>query len=166
MCISFADGGRLGWSCQRKLGRIRLAERVDAFVRDMRLGPDALSAEMTEAAFADRIGKSRGSVKSALMNQSAIAGIGNVYADEILHQAGIHPGRKPVELGAGAFRNLYDSMRDVLERAIAAGAAPEKMPAQFLLPRREAGAACACGTPIEKIIISGRTGYYCPRCQT
>ena len=165
MLVSFKDGGSLAYSCQRKLGRIQLTDDIDRFLTDMKLGPDALADEMDFAAFRERIVKSRGALKSTLMNQSLIAGIGNIYSDEILYQARIHPRRKPAELSAAMLENLYEAMHFVLNAAIDAAANPERMPAGFLLPRRRPEASCPCGGRIEKISISGRHGYYCPNCQ-
>jgi formamidopyrimidine-DNA glycosylase len=100
------------------------------------------------------------------MDQHALAGIGNVYADEILFQARIHPGRRPHALDCRELNRLFNGLRKVLRKAIAAGADPARMPKSFLLPRRERGARCPrCGARIKTMVIGGRTTYYCPRCQ-
>ena len=166
MLVSFKNDGSLAFSCQRKLGRIHLSDEIDRFLKDMKLGPDALADEMDSAAFRERIVKSRGALKSTLMNQSLIAGIGNIYSDEILYHARIHPRRKPAELSDAMLEKLYEAMRYVLNAAIDAEVDPGRMPADFLLPRRQPEALCPCGGRIEKITLSGRHGYYCPICQT
>ena len=163
--LTFKNGWHLAWDCRRKLGRIRLTPDVDGFCKEMHLGIDALACDLTIEVFGHRLSGAHGFVKSTLMNQSIIAGIGNVYADEILYHAGMHPRWKVSELSAGAVEKLYESMRYVLETAIAAGCRPEKMPAEFLLSRRYPDAVCACGGVVEKITVSGRNGYYCPNCQ-
>ena len=104
------------------------------------------------------------------MNQGLIAGIGNIYADEILFQARLHPNARAAGLDAGAVERLHRSMRDVLETAIACGAGveqfPERLPPGYLLRRRQAGAPCPrCGTATATIKIGGRTTYLCPVCQ-
>lgn len=165
MLVNFENGYHLAFDCQRKFGRIRLSRDLEAFLQNMELGPDAFSEAMTAEAFAERLSNSRGYVKSVLMNQAVIAGIGNVYADEILYHARIHPKRKTDALSASDMKSLYRAMRDVLERAIAAHAEPDDMPENFLLTVRGTDADCPCGGKLEKIKVSGRNGYYCPTCQ-
>lgn len=164
--IDFANGGHLGYDCLRKLGRIRLGADMADFVREMQLGPDALSDDLSLDIFKQRLARSRGAVKTALMNQSILAGIGNVYADEILYHAGLHPKRKTGQLADAELKRLYEQMRAVFSQAISAGADAERMPENFLLKQRGQIATCSiCGGSIEKISISGRNGYYCPHCQ-
>jgi formamidopyrimidine-DNA glycosylase len=165
MLISFKGGARMAWSCQRKLGRVRIREDMEAFIKCMDLGPDALDKGLTKKAFQERLAKKRGYIKSALMDQSLIAGLGNVYVDEILYRAGLHPRHKSEDLSDKMLADLYKAMRRVLEAAVEAGADPDRMPSDFLLPRRGTEKACACGGPVEKIKVSGRNGYYCPNCQ-
>ncbi len=97
------------------------------------------------------------------MDQSLIAGLGNVYSDEILFQAGIHPRSPLAHLDARGLRRLERSLADVLRAAIRAKADPRAMPAWFLLPHREPGARCPrCGGRIERIRLGGRSAYLCP----
>lgn len=93
MRISFSNGNYLAYDSMRKLGRIRVTDNPGTFIRDSGLGPDAIAGEMTLEKFRDRLSTIRGSAKTALMNQSVIAGIGNIYSDEILFHAQIHPKR-------------------------------------------------------------------------
>lgn len=92
-----------------------------------------------------------------------LAGLGNEYTDEILFQAGLHP-RTPVEaLDDEALERLYDTMREVIEKADEARVDPDRMPDSFLLPHRDEGAPCPrCGRPLEKIEVVGRPTYLCP----
>jgi formamidopyrimidine-DNA glycosylase len=100
------------------------------------------------------------------MNQSALCGIGNVYADEILFQACIHPRQKASELTEKQQGELYKQMDKVLKTAIKNQADISQMPDNFLLPKRKEGEKCPRGKgKVEKIKISGRSGYYCPDCQ-
>lgn len=166
MHVSFTNGWHLTFDCRRKLGRIRLAADIGGFIRDMQLGPDALDEKVDFGEFERRLTGTRGYVKSALMNQSVISGLGNIYTDEILFHAGIHPKQKLADISANVMETLYQSMHHVLSAAIEAGAEPERMPADFLIRRRQPGAACPrCGSPVEKIAVSGRNGYCCPVCQ-
>lgn len=162
--LEFADGGRLAYSAPRKLGLITLAGTVDEFIRDQGLGPDALGldANTLERLTAGR----RGGIKSWLMDQGTMAGIGNVYSDEVLFQAGMHPRRPVKSLDHAALTRLHGAMGKALHGAIDAGAEPARMPANFLLPHRHDGGHCPnCDTPLERSRAAGRTAWHCPRCQ-
>jgi formamidopyrimidine-DNA glycosylase len=165
--IEFASGGYLGYSCQRKLGEVGLTPSLSAFRQEKGLGPDALDPSLDRARFVQALARKRGSIKSALMDQKLLAGIGNVYSDEILFQASVYPGAKISDLGDERLSAIFAAMHRVLREAIAAGADPQEMPEGFLLPRRESEAACPrCGGPVEKKKLSGRGCFYCPSCQS
>lgn len=160
----FEDGGSLAYVSPRKLGRVSVTGSLSGFIREHELGPDALS--LSQAQFRRLAEGRRGSVKSFLMNQEVIAGIGNVYSDEILFQAGIHPRSAVKDLDAADLDALRRAMRKVLRQAIAAGAEPREMPDSFLLPRRhEEGHCPRCGAPLRHVTVSGRTAWFCPDCQ-
>jgi len=165
MRVSFSNGHHLAFDNQRKFGRIRHTADPRTFITEMDLGPDALSGELTQDIFIRRLLSKRGALKAILMNQSVIAGIGNVYADEILFQAKLHPKKTIADLDDKTFERLYLMMRQVLQEAIDAEADPEKMPSGFLLKTRGTNGACPCGGKMEKISVSGRNGYFCPKCQ-
>ncbi|MFW6052297.1 MAG: Fpg/Nei family DNA glycosylase [Desulfosalsimonas sp.] len=166
MLVSFSNGCGLAFDCRRKLGRIRLIQDIREFIREKDLGPDALDPGLDQKEFQKRLAQSRGYIKSVLLNQSIIAGIGNIYSDEILFQARIHPKCKTGDLSESELDAVYDAMQRVLSSAIEAGADPEKMPSDFLIPNRDPKASCpVCGRKIEKISVSGRKGYLCPGCQ-
>ncbi|PLW81355.1 DNA-formamidopyrimidine glycosylase [Kineobactrum sediminis] len=164
LLISFDNGDRLAYISPRKLGQITFTESPEQWLQQQQLGPDAIA--LSEADFMDRAKDRRGSVKSWLMDQKMIAGIGNVYADEILFHAGIHP-RQPVNrLDRETCKRLYQAIRPVLEGAIEAHADPEQMPSGWLLPHRSKGEHCpACGEALATTKVSGRTAWYCPQCQ-
>ncbi len=165
-CIFDLDNDhRLFYVSKRKLGSIEITGNVDEFIRYHDIGPDAL--EIGEKDFMDAIKNSRSGIKSFLTNQSLISGIGNIYADEILFQARIHPKQPTGRLKEPQIKDIYEQMVRVLETAIEKHADTDKFPDTFLLPRRKEGEECpSCGGEIEKIRISGRTGYYCPDCQS
>lgn len=97
------------------------------------------------------------------MNQSLLAGVGNVYSDEALFQAGIPPRARVADLGEEQVERLFRSLNSVLETAIGARADPERLPRDWLLRRREEGAECPkCGGEIRRIVVSGRGCYHCP----
>jgi formamidopyrimidine-DNA glycosylase len=162
--IGFAEGGELRYRNMRKLGGVWLAHD-DTEVAGIlgRLGPDALSIDRRE--FAQRLARRRGGVKAALMDQSFVAGVGNIMADEILWQARLHP-RAPIEsLDGEERRSLYRVMRRVLQRA---AQDHDYMDRRSWLShvRGMPGAICPrCGTPLARMAAAGRTTYFCPRCQ-
>jgi formamidopyrimidine-DNA glycosylase len=100
------------------------------------------------------------------MDQSIIAGIGNVYSDEILFQSRIHPQAKMKELSEKALRKLHQITRKVLRAAIAAHAEPHRLPQSWLLPFRKNNGQCpGCSGKIHRIVLDGRSAYVCPQCQ-
>lgn len=168
--LDFSDGGRLAYTSRRLLGHIAVVDDPDAFIVQQELGIDALDPALTQAAFAALLAGRRGAVKSALMDQSLIAGIGNIYSDEILFQAHVHPRRAANRLTEDEQGRVYAATQGVLKTAIAVGAGSEqfldRLPEDFLLPHREVGGSCPrCGGQLEGLKTSGRTGYFCPTCQ-
>lgn len=160
--LRFENGYALAFDCRRKLGKVALTDGPEAWARAKELGPDALALD-TEG-FLEALAGRRGRVKSALMNQSILAGVGNVYTDEALFQARIHPETSVDELDEARRRELFGVLRDVLHAAIEARADPERVPDRFLLPHRRKGESCPrCGTELERIELSGRATYFCPR---
>jgi len=157
---------RLLYTSRRMLGRVGFTEDVDRFVEDHDLGPDAMSDDLDAETFVARIRGRSGMIKSKLMDQSRIAGLGNVYTDEILFQAGVHPRRATDTFDTDELHALHRVMRRVLRVTTDHGADPGEFPRGYLTPRREEGAECPrCDGPIETCSVSGRTSYVCPRCQ-
>jgi len=100
------------------------------------------------------------------MDQTALAGIGNIYSDEILFQSGIRPAIKISDLSNARMRALHRAMGHVLRIAIARQADADHLPESWLLPHRYKGAKCPrCGSVLQQKRSSGRTTYFCPRCQ-
>jgi formamidopyrimidine-DNA glycosylase len=168
--FDFADGGHLAYVNRRMLGRVGLADDADGFVAAEQLGPDALDPGFDLGALAAALAKRRRDVKAVLIDQALIAGIGNIYADEILFQARIHPKTAAASLSARRRAVLFEQIKAVLKTAIGAGAGAEqlldRLPEGYLLRQRERGGACPrCGRPIATLKSGGRTSYFCPRCQ-
>lgn len=163
LLITFRDGSRFAYITQRKLGHVHIVDAPEAIIREHRLGPDALDLEFED--FQALASNRRGTVKSWLMNQSVMAGIGNVYSDEILYQAGIHPKKQVSQLDDDELDQLFHKMREVLMQTIEVGADPNNMPRSYLLPNRESNACPRCGAELQKTSISSRSAIYCPRCQ-
>ena len=166
--LDFDNGYHLAFVNQRLFGEVGIVDDPAAFAAKEGLGPDALGLD--EDGFRALLADRRGQIKSALMDQSLIAGIGNVYSDEVLFQAGIHPKTQIGDLDDAAQHRLYETMMDVLKVAIDKGAGSDELfdnlPDNWLLPRREEGATCPrCGGEIRAIKVSGRNAYLCPTCQ-
>lgn len=167
LLISFTNGYHLAYVMSRKLGQIELIDSVDDFLAAHKLGPDVLQDGFDLAAFKQAVSGHRSMVKSTLMNQEIMAGIGNVYSDEILFQAGIHPRTKIDALAEATLDRLFQTMRRVLQTAIDDYRAdPEQFPDTWLTPHRRAGEQCPTGKgQLKRIKVSGRSAYFCPACQ-
>lgn len=162
------DGGALAYSCQRKLGEVGWVDDPDRYLTKKGLGPDPLAEGFGEHDFLTALRGRRGMVKSALMNQDALAGIGNEYSDEILFQLGLHPRTSLPSLDEQERRRLWEVTEDVLRTAAAAEADPAELPEGWLLRARFTGddERCPrCGTAIERVKVSGRNARFCPECQ-
>lgn len=160
--IDFDDGCRLAYVNERKFGSIMWVERPEQFIAERGLGPDPYADDMTTGEFDESLGHRSGSIKARLMNQSVIAGLGNVYTDEILFQAGMHPVSDISSLGEADRRRLHDVMMHVLDEAIDRHADVDRMPDTWLLPHRQPGAPCLRdGGTVERIEVSGRVTYVC-----
>ncbi len=160
----FVKDHRLAFNDQRKFGEVGLVNEVAKFLKKRALGPDAINIDLAE--FKETLTRHRGAVKSILMNQRLIAGIGNIYADEILFRARIHPATQVTRLGDKALAKLFQAMRYVLEKAIKARADVDQIPKSWLLPHRHKGGKCPrCGRKLRSSKIGGRTAWFCPHCQ-
>jgi formamidopyrimidine-DNA glycosylase len=163
---------------RRGLGTVRLLSprQVSAELGPRKLGPDALAITADE--LRERLGASRRAIKVALLDQRAVAGVGNLYASEILHAAGIHPGTLCHRLSAGRWERIKQAMREVLNTAIRyAGSTLADGTYRNALNQHgnyqnlhrvygRAGAACPrCGRTIVRIVQAQRSTFFCPRCQ-
>jgi formamidopyrimidine-DNA glycosylase len=140
------------------------------------IGLDALSQELTFARFWELIWRRRRQIKVVLMDQSIIAGIGNIYASEILWKAKVHPKTKAFSLEKDQGMNIYKAMRSILVRAIqkrgtTAGEFRDtaNKPGQYgsvlKVYHRQEQPCFRCQTSIKRTIINGRGTFYCPKCQ-
>jgi len=164
LAFGFPGGSRLYFVDMRMFGRAGITDDVGAFIERKRLGPDALEIGFAQLRAALRR-TSRG-VKQVLMDQSVLAGLGNVYADEALFQAGIHPLSDAGSLSDEEARRLYDAVRMTLRKATSLEADPSRFPKGFIIPNRRKGANCPrCGGEVKTLSIQKRTAYFCPACQ-
>ena len=150
--LEFEDGGRFALRDKRRLSRAVLDPDLT------RLGPDA--AETTRAEFRTRIGRGTAPVKARLLDQSAIAGVGNLLADETLWRAGIDPRRSVAELDLDDLDGLRRSLRAATRDAIRHGG----VHTGELIRERRRGRHCPrCGAGLERATVGGRTTFWCPR---
>lgn len=172
------DGMELRYEDQRKFGGFHLlspgGEGAPPGLRA--LGPEPLSDAFTPGVLAAALAGRRTPIKAALLNQSLVAGLGNIYADESLFCAGIHPAREAGSLTPAEVERLHGCIRQVLRRAVEKrgttfslyfdgdGAAGDMYDELKVFDR--AGQPCpVCGTPIAKVALQGRGTHFCPRCQ-
>jgi len=172
------DGYDIHFDDQRKFGRVALLKPADLAVLHTRLGPEPLDG-LSPILLAERLHRRKIAIKSVLLDQGAVAGIGNIYADESLFYAGIHPQRPADSLSPDEIARLHDAIRHVLASAIKRHGTTLR-DEQFkglegrmgdnqgyLAVFRCTGQPCPrCGTPIERIRLAGRSTHFCPRCQT
>ena len=178
--LTFADGSRLFFNDQRKFGWMRLLPTAEIPQLDFfkKIGPEPLSADFTWQRLRERLARRPGtSIKAALLDQSVVAGVGNIYADESLWGAKIHPATPVRQLSARQFHKLYDELVYVLRLSIKKGGSTDKnyVDAEgrhgsylsFARVFRREGQPCPRhpGTLIQKIRVAGRGTHICPRCQ-
>lgn len=164
LALEFQDGGKLSMVDPRRFGFVTVVDDVAAYCREHDLGPDALTLDVGDLRRLLR--GYRGGVKSLLMDQSLLAGIGNIYSDEILFQARIDPRRRADSLDVAAVRRLHRQLSRVLRLAAERGADPSRFPEGWLLRHREDRAPCPRGNgEIVKVRLGGRGAFYCPACQ-
>jgi formamidopyrimidine-DNA glycosylase len=160
----FANNCRLAFDDQRKFGEIELIEDVDEFPQTRGLGADALDISLSQ--FKAIVGKRRRAVKAILLNQRLIAGIGNLYADEILFRARLHPATDATTLSDEDLTRLFRATRSVLEKAIALKTDFNRLPKSWLLTHRGKRGKCPrCGRALKSATIGGRTSWFCAHCQ-
>jgi formamidopyrimidine-DNA glycosylase len=168
------NGMELVFTDRRKLGTISLVK--DESELNEKLGPEPLDPDFTPQVLAKRLSSRKAPIKAVLCDQEVIAGIGNMYADEALFFARIHPLREANSLYEGEIKRLHQAIRDVLTRAIGNGGASisdyrrptgEKGSQQYdFYAAHRGGQTCkVCATPIERITVRNRGTYFCPKCQ-
>jgi formamidopyrimidine-DNA glycosylase len=168
--LKLVSGRELRFIDARRFGRLSVARNGD-FVA---AGTEPLDVELER--FVDLFRRRKTPIKSALLNQKLLSGVGNIYADESLFRAGIRPRRRAATLTRDELKRLYGSVRQVLQEAIAAGGSSisdyvdadgEEGFFQFehRVYGREGEPCLVCKTPIKRIVIAGRSSHYCPKCQ-
>lgn len=162
--FDFENGSRLAFEDMRLFGVADLVSDPDAFIGDRGLGPDPL--QLTQKQFAALLERRRGAIKPLLMTQEVIAGLGNLYVDEILYQTGIHPRRAVDRMTDAEGKAVFAAMRRILRATIARHAREAGLPADSLIHHRETGERCPrCGGTIQRAVVFGRTTYFCAKHQ-
>ncbi len=175
--LGLDNGSELRFSDSRRFGRVYLTPDFDAISKGAAsLGPEPLEDAFTVKLFAERLHGRTKNIKALLLDQSFIAGVGNIYADEALIRAGIHPLRRADTLTDAEITRLYDTVRAALADGIRHEGASvnwyrkpdgERGEAQIYLYAygREGQPCHTCGTPIQKTRVAQRGTHYCPDCQ-
>lgn len=170
------DGYDLRYRDVRKFGRIHMVDKADteAAIAKLNLGPepDALTFDY----FKGRLKRTKRPIKAVLLDQSVVAGIGNIYADEILYAAKVHPEQAGASLYDREIQAVMKASREIIQAAIAVGGTTIRTYtntfgengyfANYLKAYGQTGQACErCGTEIEKMKVAQRGTHYCPHCQ-
>lgn len=153
--LGFEDGGTLRLFDKRRLGRVRLDPDLS------KVGPDAEKIKLAE--FRTRIGRGRAPIKAKLLDQSVIAGVGNLLADETLWQAGIDPRRRVDTLDEDALGDLHQALREATKQAIRKGGVHT---GEVIKHRRHDAHCPRCGAPMSRATVGSRTTWWCPDEQT
>ena len=160
----FNNGFNLAYISIRMFGKVFIANSIEEFIENKKLGLDAYKMALEE--FQVAVQRRKAMAKNALLNQSFIAGVGNIYSDEILFRTKIHPKTKINTLSEGKVKELYTNIKDVLEYGIKKKGDPSTYPKEFLIPHRKKEGKCpTCNNDITRFEISGRHGFFCPSCQ-
>lgn len=170
MILNFTDRYRFAFNNIRKFGRVWLIEEPDQVIGN--LGPEPLEDDFTPELFHQICLSRSRQLKYFLLDQEMIAGMGNIYTDEALHRAKLHPTRKTDSLNFSEAKRLWASIRDVLNEGIQnQGSSIDWMYRggdyqKYLSVYNLEGKPCKrCKTPIKRIKIAQRSTYFCPTCQ-
>jgi len=174
----FTDGTELRYKDVRKFGTMHLFLKGDEFdcLPLLQLGPEPLSADFTKRGLAERLKKTKRSIKAALLDQRVIVGIGNIYADESLFRARIHPERPADELSEKEVGVLHQAIKDTLSEAVSKGGSTVRsyvntqgqigmFQLELFVYGRKGESCRVCGTALEGITVGGRSTVFCPSCQ-
>ena len=175
--LQLDDGTELAYRDVRRFGTWQLLapDELDEYL-DARVGPEPLAREFTPELLRERLAGRRAPLKAALLDQRTLAGLGNIYVDEALWRAKLHPARSAGSLGKPALARLHGAIRETLETGIARqgstlrdyalpGGESGSMQAEFRVYGRDGEPCERCGAVISKTRIAGRGTWFCPRCQ-
>jgi formamidopyrimidine-DNA glycosylase len=166
------DRGMLHYDDQRQFGRIEYGDELPA--RVAALGPEPLEVSLAE--FTRRVRERKSPIKAVLLNQAVVRGVGNIYADEALFRAGVHPKRVAAALGKDRIERVFNAMREVLAEAIEsrgssvsnyvdADGRKGSFQQAHRVYRRTGEACLTCGAAIKRIVLAQRGTHFCAKCQ-
>lgn len=176
--FGLSSGWDLAFCDQRKFGRVRFLTDAEWAARERSIGLEPLEDAFTVTRFEQLLTGRAAPIKAFLLDQRRIAGIGNIYADEALYRAGVHPARPAGSLSAVEIAKLRESIRAVLREGIAfrgttlsdyrdADGRLGKNASNLRVYGRGGRDVCQqCGTPLQRLVIAGRGTHICPNCQT
>jgi formamidopyrimidine-DNA glycosylase len=170
LIVSFQGGYRLVFNDPRKFGRVWLVADPDDVLAP--LGPEPLDEDLTPERFYSMLQHHRRQLKPLLLDQSFIAGLGNIYTDEALHMAGLHPLQLSQHISVEQAGRLLASIRHVLQEGIRRNGASidwvyrgGDFQNYFRVYQRTGQPCPVCDTPVERSVIGQRSSHYCPKCQ-
>ncbi len=174
--LRFETGGWLIFDDQRRFGTVEILTAAAWQGRSARIGPEPFAQSFSPANLHERLARSRSPVRSWLLDQRRIAGVGNIYAAEALYLAGIHPKRPARDISETEARRLHGALRSVLQAAIDHGGTTirdyrnaEGETGEYTVQLRvygRDGAPCLrCGAEVERLVFSNRSAFLCPVCQ-
>jgi formamidopyrimidine-DNA glycosylase len=174
VCLTLDDGREVRYTDPRRFGRMAYLTEAPLAAELTAFGADPLEVGASE--FAARIRSRHMRIKALLLNQSVLRGVGNIYADESLWRAKIHPSRLGARLNAKDAETLRKALQHVLKKAIAmrgssisdfldADGEPGEYQRRHRAYGREAQSCYRCRTPIRREIVAGRSSHFCPKCQ-
>lgn len=177
--MTLDDGRRLHYQDPRKFGRLWLVNDIEPVLR--KLSAEPLGDDFTVAWLSERLKGRSAAIKALLLDQTIAAGVGNIYADEALHLAGIHPSRSGAGLTLSEIEKLHAAIRTVLQRGIDKHGSSlggsiltnyrrpngelGQMQDEFQVYDRKGEACRICGKPIQRIVIAQRSSHFCEECQ-
>jgi formamidopyrimidine-DNA glycosylase len=175
--ILFAGGKALRLTDPRRFGAVLWTDKAPArhpLLRD--LGPEPFAAEFDASWLVARTHGRKAAIKNLLMDNRLVCGVGNIYANESLFRAGIHPQRAGGRISRARYAKLVTAVRDTLEAAIRAGGStlrdfvhadgsPGYFQQEYFVYDRSGQPCKRCGTPVKSVRLGQRSAFYCPRCQ-
>ncbi len=166
LLLNFSNNYSLAYDCMRKLGLISLTGDVKKYLDKKEVGLDPLADDLDFEKFDKLLKDNRGSLKSFFMNQKHIAGLGNIYVDELLFHSHLHPKSDLNKVDNQISRKLFRNMNKIIEKAIDVDVERKEFPRTYLIRHREDGVDCPrCEGKIKQIKISGRSTYFCNKHQ-
>lgn len=174
--FTLSTGPELVYDDVRRFGALEVMDRSEWDVRDRRLGPEPLSSNFTARRLQADLARSASPIRSWLLDQRRVAGVGNIYANEALHLAGVHPQRSARSVTEQEARKLHRTLRRTLRSAVEnrgttlrdyrdASGLPGDNASELQVYGRDQEPCFRCSTEIRRFVFGNRAAFYCPRCQ-